>query len=81
MKRYHEEKHIIESRVQMYKRLGGYLGPQHDKFVPDVGRFRKTWRCSGCRQSRCYVCHSDKFPKRKPTRQEQQADKNLSNTE
>ena len=81
MKRYHEEKHIIESRVKTYKRLAGHFGPDDNKFVPDVGRFRKTWRCSGCRQSRCYVCHSDKFPKRKPTRQEQQADQYLNNSE
>lgn len=81
MKRYHEEKHVIEHRVKMYKWLAGYLGQQNDKYVPDVGRFRKTWRCSGCRQSRCYVCHSDKFPKRKPTRQERQANQDLSNPE
>jgi hypothetical protein len=77
MKRYHEEKHIIESRVKTYKRLAGCFGPDDNKFVPDVGRFRKTWRCSGCRQSRCYVCHSDKFPKRIPTRKEQQAKDDL----
>ena len=81
MKRYHEEKHIIESRVQMYKRLAGHFGPDDNKYVPAVGRFRKTMRCSGCRQSHCYVCHSDKFPKRKPTRQEQQADQYLNNPE
>jgi hypothetical protein len=77
MKRYHEEKHIIESRVKTYKRLAGCFGPDDNKFVPDVGRFRKTWRCSGCRQSRCYVCHSEKFPKRIPTRKEQQAKDDL----
>jgi hypothetical protein len=81
MKRYHEEKHIITKRVQQYKQLAGCLGPDDNKYVPDVGRFRKTMRCSGCRQSHCYVCHSDKFPKRKPTRQERQANHDLSNPE
>jgi hypothetical protein len=81
MKRYHDEKHIIEGRVKTYKQLAGCFGPDDNKFVPDVGRFRKTWRCSGCRQSRCYVCHSDKFPKRKLTRQEQQADQDLNTPE
>ena len=81
MKRYQEEKHIIAKRVQQYKQLAGCLGPDDNKYVPAVGRFRKTMRCSGCRQSHCYVCHSDKFPKRKPTRQEQQADQYLNNPE
>ena len=81
MKRYHEEKHIVEQRVKMYKWLAGYMGQQNDKFVPDTGRFRKTWRCSGCRQSRCQLCHSDKFPTRKPTRKEQQAAQDLNNPE
>jgi len=81
MKRYHEEKHIIAKRVQQYKQLAGCLGPDDNRYVPAVGRFRKTMRCSGCRQSHCYVCHSDKFPKRKLTRQEQQANKDLSNPE
>lgn len=71
MKRYHEEKHIIESRVRQYKQLGGYLGPQHDKYVPAVGRFRKTVRCNGCGRARCQVCHPEKFPKRIPTMKEQ----------
>jgi hypothetical protein len=77
MRRYHEEKHIIEKRAQLYKQLGGYLGPQHDHYVPAVGRFRKTLRCSGCGRARCQVCHPDKFPKRKLTRKEQQANKDF----
>lgn len=33
------------------------------------GRFRKTdaWDCGN---TRCYICHSDKYPKRSKTRQE-----------
>jgi hypothetical protein len=73
MQRYHAEKHIIDSRVKKYKQIAGWLDPSDTRFLPAVGRFRKTLRCSGCRQSRCYVCHSDKFPRRIPTAKEQQA--------
>jgi hypothetical protein len=78
MKRYHEEKHITENRVKMYKRIAGYDGPQHAVYVPDTGRFRKTLRCAGCGRARCQLCHSDKFPKRIPTRKEQQAKDDLN---
>jgi len=81
MKRYHEEKQLIENRAKEYKRLAGHFGPDDNKFVPDVGRFRKTQRCSGCRQSRCAMCHADKFPKRKLTRKEQLATRDLNNPE
>lgn len=73
MKRYHEEKHISENRVKMYKQLGGYMGPQHDKYVPDEGKFRKSRRCAGCGRARCQICHPEKYPKRIPTRKEAQA--------
>jgi hypothetical protein len=73
MKRYHEEQHLIQQRVQLYKQLGGYLGAQHDKYVPVSGRFRKTLRCNGCGRARCSLCHPEKFPKRQPTRQERKA--------
>jgi hypothetical protein len=81
MKRYHEEQHIIANRVKRYKQLGGYLGPQHDKYVPAAGRFRKTIRCNGCGRAGCQLCHPDKFPKRKPTRQERQAQRDFNNEE
>lgn len=73
MKRYHEEHHIIENRVQLYKRLGGYVGPPDNQYVPDVGKFRKALRCSGCGRARCQLCHPEKYPKRIPTRKEKQS--------
>lgn len=73
MRRYHEEKHIVEHRVKMYKQLGGYMGPPHDHYVPNTGKFRKSLRCSGCGKARCQLCHPEKYPKRIPTRKEQQA--------
>lgn len=81
MKRYQEEKHIAENRVKLFKNLGGWLGPQHDRYVPDAGRFRKTLRCAGCGKARCQICHSYKFPKRQPTRQERQAQQDLDSPE
>lgn len=70
MKRYHEEKHIIENRAQMYKKLSGQFGQE---YVPTVGRFRKSLKCLGCGRARCQLCHPEKYPKRIPTRKEKQA--------
>jgi hypothetical protein len=77
MKRYHEEKHIVESRLRKYKQLSGYLGPQNDQYVPKPGRFRKSLRCLGCGKARCQLCHPEKYPKRKPTRKEQQVNQDF----
>lgn len=63
MKRYHEEKHIIERRMAEWLRIRGHAceKPSH---------CRKTH--NGCNRSSCQLCHPDKFPKRIPTRKEQQ---------
>lgn len=81
MKRYHEEKHIIENRIREYKTLAGHLGPDDNKYVPVAGSFRKSRRCSGCGRARCQVCHPEKFPKRIPTRKEQQSFYDFKNYE
>lgn len=76
MKRYHEEQRLIEKRVKQYRRINAWLqsaGPDTNQKEIEPGRYRKTLRCAGCGRSRCQICHSDKFPKRTPTRQEQQA--------
>jgi hypothetical protein len=83
MKRYHEEKHIIESRVKKNRQLNiswQEFGSWRDQssFQVDAGKYRKTLRCSGCTRARCQVCHPEKYPKRKPTRQELQAKKELN---
>lgn len=39
-----------------------------------VGRFRKT-RGLGCLRSRCSLCKSEKYPKRKPSRPERTFDR------
>lgn len=77
MQRYHTEKHISENRVKLYKRLGGYIGSPHDQYVPNTGRFRKSLRCAGCGRAGCQLCHPEKYPKRQPTRKEQQATSDL----
>jgi hypothetical protein len=56
--------------------------PGFDPFQVDcrcddqVGRFRKT-DAGDCGNARCLICHSGKFPKREPTRQELAADLTL----
>jgi len=79
MKRYHEEKHIIENRIKLYRQLNGWVDPSHDKYIPAVGKFRKAIRCAGCGKAACQLCHPEKNPKRKPTRKEQQSDYDLKN--
>jgi hypothetical protein len=77
MKRYHEEKKLMESRAKAYRQINsGWLsysvpntGPS-DREEIEVGRYRKALRCGGCGRARCQVCHSDKFPKRKLTHKE-----------
>jgi hypothetical protein len=69
MKRYHEEQHIIARRRAEAIRLnGGEFGKP--------GRYRKTH--NGCNKASCQLCHPEKFPKRTPTRQEQQATRDLT---
>ena len=64
MQRYHQEKHIIERRREEARNRYGY---DHGK----AGRYRKTH--NGCNASSCQLCHPEKYPKRIPTRKEQQA--------
>lgn len=72
MRRYHEEKKLIEQRAKFRQMLeSSFMSGAHR--VTQLGRFRKTMRCGGCGRARCQICHSYKFPKRQLTRQEQQA--------
>ena len=82
MKRYHEEKHIFENRIKKYKDVNaGWRScgaannglPYNPTKQDEVWRYRKTLRVGGCGRARCQVCHSDKYPKRIPTRKELQA--------
>jgi hypothetical protein len=73
MKRYQEEKHIIERRAHQFKSLYARVGESDAAYTPDVGRFRKSLKCAGCGRARCQLCHPEKYPKRTPTRQERQA--------
>lgn len=76
MRRYHAEKNLIANRSRRRRNLDSAFGVS-PAYAPDPGRFRKTLRCSGCTRARCQVCHPEKFPKRKPTRKEQQAQSDL----
>jgi hypothetical protein len=88
MKRYHEEKHIIENRIRQRRQLNAGMESwlqslQRGRPAPAVedGRYRKALRCGGCTRARCQVCHPDKYPKRIPTRKEQQAAYDCRNVE
>lgn len=72
MKRYHNEKHIIEARMREFKNIGGWIGWDFNAYLPVLGSFRKTRRAFSCGRVRCQVCHPEKYPKRIPTRQERQ---------
>jgi hypothetical protein len=72
MKRYHEEKHIIDRRREEARQL-------HGKEYGSPGRYRKTH--NGCNRASCQLCHPEKFPKRIPTRQETQSQKDLNGTD
>lgn len=63
MKRYHEEMHIIERRQEQARVRDG-------EAYGKPGRYRKTH--IGCNRASCQLCHPDKFPRRIPTRKEQQ---------
>ena len=82
MKRWHQEEKIIQrewrkhrkfhvesNKNQSAKRVG------KSPFVVDcicdeqIGRFRKK-DAYDCGNPKCFVCHSDKFPKRDLTKQE-----------
>lgn len=80
MRRYHEEKHIIENRIRQQRQLNAGMNSWRQSLqdgrsahVIEDGHYRKALRCAGCTRARCQVCHPEKYPKRIPTRQELQA--------
>lgn len=82
MKRWHQDyaktfkewKKHRKDHVENNKNSMKFVG--YDPYVVDcacddqVGRFRKK-KSFDCGNPRCQICHSDKFPKREPTEQEQ----------
>lgn len=70
MRRYHEEKHIIDRRREEARHLYGYEYGKN-------GRYRKTH--IGCNKAGCQVCHPEKHPKRIPTHKEVQTKRELKN--
>lgn len=78
MKRYHDEKHIIDKRIKNYRLINAGWSPEP---VIKAGRYRKSLRCGGCGRARCQVCHPEKYPKRKPTKKEIQFKKDAEKDE
>jgi hypothetical protein len=87
MKRWHEEVHITYRNWRNHRRFhvesnidhGSQNEPGKDPFEVDCecdnqrGRFRKK-DAYDCGNTRCCLCHSDKFPKRDKTYQEKRAE-------
>lgn len=71
MKRYHEEKNILENRTKLRRHLLWSLSGKWPEV--EAGRFRKSLRCAGCTRARCQVCHPEKYPKRQLTIKEQKS--------
>ena len=64
MKRWHEEADLL-ARLQR-------LDTAHGR-TNELGQYRKR-KPLDCGNTRCGICHSDKFPKRQTTRQESRSD-------
>lgn len=81
MKRYHDEINITKRnwlkhrRMHIDSNLNNHKFPGYDPYEVDCecdnqkGRFRKK-DAFDCGNPQCKICHSDKFPKREPTRKE-----------
>lgn len=68
MKRWHEETHITKREQQ--KRINYLQNYKDTNFNKcELGRFRKK-DFYDCGNPGCFLCHSNKFPKREPTNQE-----------
>lgn len=68
MKRWHEERKIMLTNARMNDILKrGHL---------PLGKFRKSNPCD-CGNTRCQLCHSDKYPKREKTEKEKISDLDL----
>jgi hypothetical protein len=65
MQRYFKEKQRCQQIAKKYQQLWGH--------AVEPGHFRKGRRIGGCGNARCQLCHAEKFPHRKPTRQEMKA--------
>lgn len=75
MKRAQEERHLAAQRQKMYVQLvctdtDAAEASAYSRRIK-TGRFRKSLRAGGCGNSRCQLCHPEKYPKRIPTLKEQ----------
>ena len=77
MRRYHAEKHIIKRRIKIAQEMIGHVFGEWSDPVFKPGRYRKTH--TGGNKAACQLCHPEKNPKRIPTRQELQSQKDFQN--
>lgn len=70
MQRYQRDRTRCERRAKLYGQLTAIFGDHPLAHIPPAGHFRKSRRAGGCGKSRCQICHPEKFPVRKLSRQE-----------
>lgn len=74
MKRYHSETHITKRNHRNHLKIHGW--PKKPVDCPcdkQAGRFRKK-DAYDCGNTKCFICHSNKLPKRTKTKQEEKSD-------
>ena len=73
MKRRHEERKITRREWNKHRRIHLWMGDVDCICDKQVGRFRKR-DAYDCGMPKCWICHSDKFPRGSWTRQEIRAE-------
>ncbi len=63
MKRWHEDKLRLEREHKLYRKHVPESPWFDTAWVDDLGRYRKK-KGLDCGNTQCWICHSDKFPKR-----------------
>ena len=65
MKRWQEERHIMQRQSKVWVESLYRTNEFDDKFHKPLGKFRKGHPC-GCKRPRCRLCHPDKIDGVKP---------------
>lgn len=65
----HRSSHVESNKTRTRNRIGVSAYVIDCKCDGQIGRFRKQ-DAFDCGNKQCYMCHSDKYPKRSKTKQE-----------
>ncbi len=63
MKRWHEDKARLERQRRLYREHVPEHPDHETEWVDEIGRYRKK-KAMDCGKTHCFICHSDKFPRR-----------------